>query len=171
MLLPTSVDLLRCIERTLETVITPALTGLGERSAAATMGHLLRHVRVRIEREGPMLLDEIGVLRPLLAQAEAYLSGLSPDELAATQLRSGIAGLVGRTQYSGGYRSVASLAEEVSALRQGICDVLSFLQSRSAGEGPGADHLRVAIKRYIAWEAEQEATIIDPAFEGFGPRR
>jgi hypothetical protein len=170
MLLPTSVDLLRCIERTLETVIAPALTGLGERSAAATMGHLLRHVRVRIEREGPMLNDEIGVVRPLLGQAEEYLSRLPPDDLAATQLRSRIGGLVGSTRNSGGYRGVASLAEEVSALRQGVCDVLVLLQNRTAGEDPDADRLRVAIQRYIVWEAEQEATIIDPAFEGFGPR-
>jgi hypothetical protein len=28
-----------------------------------------------------------------------------------------------------------------------------------------------ALKRYVAWEIEQEAQLIDPAFEGFGPRR
>ena len=68
MLLPTSSDLLRCVERTLQTVIVPTLTGTAERSAA-TIEHLLRHVVLRIEHEGRIFSAEIDLLRPLLERA------------------------------------------------------------------------------------------------------
>jgi hypothetical protein len=171
MLLPTSVDVLRCVERTLETVIVPKLTGLGERSAAATIGHMLRHVALRIEHEGQMLSDEIGMLRPLLAQVETYLGTLPRDDGGAARLRADMTALLARQFGSGGYRGVASLAEEVSELRQSVCDALEFVQRQAPGQTGPAGKLNEALQRYIAWEIEQEAKIIDPAFEGFGPRR
>jgi hypothetical protein len=170
MLLPTAVDVLRCAERTLETIIVPTLPGVGERSAAATIGHMLRHVALRIEREGQMLYDEIGVLRPLLAQVETYLGTTANDDRKAAQLRADFAALLERRFAADGYRGVASLAEEVSSLRQGVCDALMFVQKQPPGS-TGAAAMQDALHRYIAWEAEQEAQIIDAAFEGFGPRR
>jgi len=171
MLLPTSVDVLRCVERTLETVIAPTLTGTEPRSAAATMGHLIRHVVLRIEHEGQMLFDDIGVLRPLLMQVESYLKGRPADDGEAARVREGIAAVLARPPSSTGYRDVASLAAEVSALRQSVCDALAFVQAQKPdGTGPAAA-VHEALKRYIAWEIEQESQLIDPAFEGFGPRR
>jgi hypothetical protein len=169
MLLPTSVDVLRCVERTLETVIAPTLTSTAERSAAATMGHLIRHVILRIEHEGQMLFDDIGVLRPLLLQVEDYLKERPAGDAEAARVRGRIAALLAGPPKSG-YRDVASLAEEVSALRQGVCDSLSYIQTQKSGDLPAAS-VNEALRRYIAWEIEQEAQIIDPAFEGFGPRR
>jgi hypothetical protein len=170
MLLPTSVDVLRCIERTLDTVVAPALTGTGERSALATIGHLLRHVALRIELEGPMLAEDIAVARPLLAQVDAYLGSDGANAAAAAQ-RARLTDLLARPAQTEGYRSVASLAEEVTALRQGVCESLEFVQSRLSDADPQAKAVHDALLRYVAWEVEMEAKIIDPAFEGFGPRR
>jgi len=171
MLLPTSVDVLRCIERTLDTTIAPTLTGGGERSALATIGHLLRHVALRIELEGQMLVDDIAAVRPLLAQVDAYLGSIVPDNVEGAALRSRLAAILSRPQQTNGYRSVANLTEEVTELRQGICDALSFVQTRASDQNPQAKTVHDALLSYLAWEAEQESKIIDPAFEGFGPRR
>jgi hypothetical protein len=171
MLLPTSADLLRCIERTLETVIAPTLTGSQERSAAATIGHLLRHVALRIEHEGQMLFNDIGILRPLLLQVDAYLGRRPADDARAARVRAKIAAALAYPVSSIDYRDVASLAGEVSALRQGVCDALAFVQTQKSDAAGAAAPVHEALKRYVAWEIEQEAQLIDPAFEGFGPRR
>jgi len=171
MLLPTSVDLLRCVERTLETVIVPKLNGLGERSAAATMGHMLRYVALRIEKEGQILADEIEVLRPLLSQVDVHLASLPRSDSDASQIRDAIAALLGNPSGAQGYRSVASLADEVSALRQQACDALALILKREPQPSGSAANVHDAIMRYITWEIEHEAQVIDPAFEGFGPRR
>jgi hypothetical protein len=169
MLLPTSVDLLRCIERTLETVVAPSLTGTQERSATATIGHLLRHVVLRIEHEGHMLCKEIATVRPVLAQVRAYLENEFSGNTEARRISGCITALLARPTTTDGYRDVASLAEEVGALRQSVCDALSFVQAQPP-TGTAAT-LHQALQHYVAWEIEQEAQIIDPAFEGFGPRR
>jgi hypothetical protein len=171
MLLPTSVDVLRSIERTLETVIAPALTGTGERSALATIGHLLRHVALRIELEGQMLVDDIAAVRPLLAQVDGYLESPPRNDAEGSALRARLAQLLSRPAQANGYRSVANLAEEVTALRQGVCEALDYVQTRASDADPQAKSVLDALLRYVAWETEQEAKIIDPAFEGFGPRR
>lgn len=170
MLLPTSVDLLRCVERTLQNVIAPALTDTKERSAAATIGHMLRHVVLRIEHEGRLLFDDIGVLRTLLLEVDEFLAGRPADDAAAARIRSGIAAGLARPQNPVGYRDVASLTEEVSALRQCVCDALSYVQTQTTGSD-AATAVHEAIKHYISWELGQESQLIDPAFEGFGPRR
>ena len=171
MLLPTSVDVLRCIERTLDTVVAPVLTGAGERSALASIGHLLRHVALRIELEGPMLAEDISVARPLLAQVDAYLATLAPKAAGAAALRARLAELLAHPAQISGYPSVAGLAEEVTLLRQGVCESLEFVQSRLSDADLQAKVVHDALLRYVAWEVEMEAKIIDPAFEGFGPRR
>jgi hypothetical protein len=171
MLLPTSVDVLRCVERTLQTVIAPTLTGAAERSAAATIGHLLRHVALRIEREGAMLFTEIGTFRPLLSQAASCLEVNFPDDTEATHVRDSIAAVLARPVDSKGYRDVSSLAEEVGALRQSVCDALTFMHRQEAPLTGSMKSVYEAMQRYTGWELEQEAQIIDPAFEGFGPRR
>jgi hydrogenase maturation factor HypF (carbamoyltransferase family) len=117
MLLPTSVDLLRCVERTLETVIVPKLNGLGERSAAATMGHMLRYVALRIEKEGQILADEIEVLRPLLSQVDAHLASLPRSDSDGSQIRDAIAALLGvRTEVTYEGQAAVELDPEVIRL-------------------------------------------------------
>jgi hypothetical protein len=171
MLRPTSIDVLRSISWTLDSVIAPALTGVAERSAAATVGHLLRHVSLRIEHEGRLLHLEIEKVRPLLAQVDAYLSTLPPDDTEATRLRVLIKSTRARPQSPNGYRSVENLADEVWALRQSVSDALAFIQMRESDGADSAAAVHAALTTYIAWQIQQEAQLIDPAFEGFGPRR
>jgi hypothetical protein len=173
MLRPTSVDVLRCIGRTLETVIVPVLDGVAERSAAATIGHLLRHVTLRIEHEGRILHDEIAMLRPLLAQARDHLQTRASSEPEAARVATSIERALSATSAANPseYRDVGSLADEVWLLRQGVSDALGFVQAQKSDGTDATAKLHQAIKTYIAWQLARESEMIDPAFEGFGPRR
>ncbi|HKT73174.1 MAG TPA: hypothetical protein VJQ47_09805 [Steroidobacteraceae bacterium] len=173
MLRPTSIDVLRCIGRTLDTMIVPALNGVAERSAAATIGHLLRHVTLRIEHEGRILHDEIVMLRPLLAQARDYLQARGAGDPEATRVGASVERALSATAptSSGEYRDVGSLADEVWALRQGVTDALQYVLARKSGGADATAKLHDAIETYMAWQLERESELIDPAFEGFGPRR
>jgi hypothetical protein len=166
MLLPTSIDLLHCIEKTLETVIVPTHTGTGERSAAASMGHLLRHVALRIEHEGGILTEEIAMLRPLLERVASYLPSRGDAQAVAEALRRTLS-----QPSPAGYRNVTSLTAEVSSLRQCVCDALEYLLAHSATLDEPGRQLHQELLAYMAWEVRQEARVIDPAFEGYGPRR
>jgi len=171
MLIPSSVDILRCIERTLDSVVAPALTGTSERSALATIGHMLRHVTLRIQFEGPMLVDDIARVRSLLARVRNFLRSVTPEVADGLALQANLTLLLAPPATDGGYRGVESLAAEAASLRQGVCDSLSFLQTQLSEGNPSAKAIYDELLCYVAWEVEQEARIIDPAFEGFGPRR
>lgn len=172
MLLPTAVDVLRCVERTIETVITPALTGAAERSAAATVGHLLRHVALRIEREGALFAAEIAQLRPLLADSDRMLQHDFAASAEAKGVRAAIAAaLAEQPAAPHGYRDLASMAAEVTALRQCVCATLDLIQRSEASLSVAARDIHESFQRYVAWELDNESKLIDPAFEGFGPRR
>jgi hypothetical protein len=56
-------------------------------------------------------------------------------------------------------------------LRQQACDALALILKREPEPSGSAASVHDAIMRYITWEIEHEAQVIDPAFEGFGPRR
>jgi len=171
MLLPTSVDLLRCVERTLQTVIVPTLTGTAERSAARTIEHMLRHVVLRIEHEGRIFSAEIDLLRPLLERAQNVFDQSFGDVPETAAARAAVAAALSPPAPSHAYRDVASLAAEVTALRQAVCEALRLIQQHEATLSAAAKDLYEALKRYVAWELDNEAQLIDPAFEGFGARR
>ncbi len=145
MLLPTSSDLLRCVERTLQTVIVPTLTGMAERSAARTIEHLLRHVVLRIEHEGRIFSAEIDLLRPLLERARNVFDQDFAGVAEAAAARRPLQRLYLLPPRTRGYRDVASLAAEVTLLRQGVCDALRLIQQHKATlSAPGKDPLRSA---------------------------
>jgi hypothetical protein len=172
MLLPTAVDVLRCVERTLDTVIVPTLTGAAERSAAASIGHLLRHVVLRIEREGALFAAEIDELRPLLEEAGHVFESDFPQAPDTERTRASIAAaLVKPPAPPNGYRDLAGVTAELTSLRQAVCDALDLLHRHESSLSAAAKDLYEALKRYVASELDNEAKLIDPAFEGFGPRR
>lgn len=153
MIIPTAADMLKTVADTFEKVLKPDLTSTSTRSSAATVGHMLRIATLRIEVEGQILLDEERKLRDLLPHVQAYLGkGMLPPA-RDTSL----------------YPSLALMAAEVGALRQGVCDALEALQGRDLdAEGK---QLLSELHSYVAWQLEQEGKMIDPATIGHGPRR
>ena len=76
MIEPTAIDVLCSIEACFEDVIRPALTGTAERSAAATVGHLLRHLRLRLQAERAISAEDEARQVPLLARLEEYFASI-----------------------------------------------------------------------------------------------
>lgn len=173
MIVPTATDILRGVSETIHSTIEPALTGSRERSAAATVQHLLRHTLLRIEREGQILCDDIAALRTLLADLAAGLRSTWPGDTDALQLAGQIdAGLGRQHRAPGEYPTLNSLGAEAGALRELLYGCIRFLHSRPADRRAADVHAHQdAIQRYIVRQLEQEAEIIEPAFAGHGPRR
>src|SRR5262245_34463865 len=111
MLIPSASQILEVCGDTLASVVQPALTDKVAISAAQTMGHLLRHVRLRIESEGPMLFDDAAALRTLLGEVCDYLRGLEPATSREVAVR--IEATVGRRfRAEGAYPTFESLVAE-----------------------------------------------------------
>jgi hypothetical protein len=167
MIYPLAEDVLRTIETTFETVIVPSLTGTTEQSAAATIGHLLRHVRLRIAREGQVLFDDIAAARALLGDVRDYLAGIGESVAALDAV------LTRRALAPGIYPSLALVADEAGGLRRALTAALERLQALRAahGETPAYQALRAAIRSYLGTQLIRENELIEPAFAGLGPRR
>jgi hypothetical protein len=164
LLTPTAAEVVRCVRDTLETLITPALKGRSEFSYATTANHLLTLVERRLESEGQTLLDEIRKLHGIFPDALAWLATQPGNDALSTAISASLR----RERDPNVYPSLRLMAEEVAALRQHVCDLLLLLQKSENGAG---SQLHAALRSYIAWQLEQEGSIVEPSFVGRGPRR
>lgn len=167
MIHPTCAQVLATIQTGFEEQIVPTLHDTEARSAAATIGHLLRHVALRIEHEGQILLDDVARLGPLLRRIAAWLetSGEGGSEAVHTALAHAIP--------EGRYPSLALLGEQALTLRAALDHAqarLHALATRHGGD-PAYGALREDIRNYIAAQLADEARLIEPAFARKGPRR
>jgi hypothetical protein len=166
MIHPSATDILKTIDATIAAKIEPSLSDLDGRSATATVRHLLRLVRVRIEEEGQILTDDIAALRKLLPRVRDYLQ---PHEQAG-RIEAALAEAGGDASR---YPSLDRLAGEAGVLREAVYQALKALQTMR-GERENDAHyraMRSAIGDYIVWQYEQERKLFAAAFYGQGPRR
>lgn len=169
---PSAIDVLISVENTLEKVVRPRLVGTTERSALASIGHLLRHARLRIETEGQNCLEDIADLERLLTSGRDYCRKLATPQAAACV--QAIEAAINRPPRSASvYPTLERLSAEVSLLRGALQTLLDFLVSIRVQQQSSSDYqeLRQGIRRQMAAEIEREAKLIDPAFDGQGPRR
>lgn len=169
MIYPSAAQILRTIETTLVDVVEPAAGNVAARSALATIGHLLRHVVLRLDDEGQMLTDDIAALQALLAQLRDYLEGAGDGPQAANIAQA----LERAAPVTDRYPSLTLMAERASTLRQSLQDALAYLQSQRPERGADETYLtvRALIRDYLAFQIRAEAALIHPAFENKGPRR
>jgi hypothetical protein len=166
MIVPTAADLIGTVRRTLKTIV-PSLTELGDRSAAATMEHVLRYAEQRVEHEGQILLDEALYLKRALPGTITWLEGRGDTALAAQIVEAVSAGHSPET-----YVSLRMMAEDVGLLRRLVRDLLTKLHERDVSVGdPEGDKVHAAMLAYLSWQIDKEAELIEPAFRGHGPRR
>lgn len=161
MIVPTAADMLKTVAQTFESVIKSELTNTATRSAAASVGTMLRIATLRIETEGQILHEERLKLNALLPQVAAWLSGEGRAIPASIASRPRLAEEV--------YPSLAIMADEVGVLRQGVCDALEALQGLNLNAT--GRQLLTDMHAYVAWQLEQEGRMIVPATVGHGPRR
>jgi hypothetical protein len=167
MIHPSATDILKTIDATIEAKVIPSLKDLDGKSAIATVRHLLRLVRVRIEEEGQILADDIAMLRRLLPQVRDYLVSVGSTEAAR------IDAVLAEGSADGRYPSLDRIAGEAGALREAVYQALKHLQTMRAArkDEPEYRAVRTAIRDYVVWQNEQERKLIAPAFYGQGPRR
>ncbi|MDE2596132.1 MAG: hypothetical protein KGL44_04550 [Sphingomonadales bacterium] len=167
MIHPTCTEVLATVQTAFDEQVVPHLADSEARSAAATIGHLLRHVALRIEQEGQILSDDIARLEALLGRIADWF-----DETRAADAQPLRAALVPALP-AGRYPSLTLIGERALALRAALVAAQERLQEAAAGHGSEAGYtdLRAGIRDYIAAQLADEARLIAPAFQGRGPRR
>jgi hypothetical protein len=167
MIVPTAADVVRTMAAKFEETIMPAMESPQEKSTAQTFRHLLRYVERRIEDEGQTLLDEVFKLGELLAEMVTHF--VSRDDNASKALAAAIAETLAVEEDPKRYPSLSVMAQRVGVLRQHVSDALKILNAIDENEADKALHDK--IRRYIAWQIEQEGKVIQASFWGHGPRR
>lgn len=172
MIYPTATDLLGNIEATIVARIEPDLQSLGARSAAATVKHMLRHVKLRITAEGRLLAADIVRLRATLADVRAYFTAL-PSPNSASLIQQSDAAVAASQADPDSYRGLDELAEIAGALREALYQALKELVRLEPEREHEESHIaiRALIRDYIVWQVEREESLIADAFFGKGPRR
>jgi hypothetical protein len=169
MIHPSAAQIVRNIEATLVAVVEPAVQTTTARSALATIGHLLRHVALRIEQEGQLLADDIAMQTALLRDIAAYFATVG-DVARADAIH---AILADAADLDMPYPSLAIMGTRNSRLGQAIEESLILLQQQRATRqaDPAYQAVRAAIRDYLAAQVVAEGALIHPAFEDKGPRR
>lgn len=170
MITVSATDLLRVVDATLLEKVEPSLSDMNGRAALATVRHLLNFVRVRIEKEGQALSDEIAATRPLLDDIAAYHDAAG-DIADAEAVRAVVA--KAPLPDPARYRSLDELDREAATLREALHSALACLQAKrdERGDHEGYRAIRAAIRAQIVSQIEAEGEIVAPAFFGRGPRR
>lgn len=166
-ILPGTTDILRCVREVTRDILAPTLTGHSERSAAATIDHMLRYVEGLIDHQGQALLDEETRLKTLLPGIADWLA----DQPEQASLASVIRASVTRTRDAHVYPTLQMMADDVAVLRQHVCDALLALQKADKARGADGEAAYQALRDYIRWQLEEEGKLVQPAFLGHGPRR
>lgn len=172
MIYPTASEILRCVDHTLLDASAADLPHMSVKSALATCRHMVRHVEVRLGLEMSILLEDIDKTRALLDQLAVYIDTLGEAESSVAHgIRSTLA------SESAGLEGTADNLERVQTralnLREQIYQTLARLQALAAEvkDTERYQEARRMIREYIAYELQQEARLITPAFKGKGPRR
>jgi hypothetical protein len=163
---PDLLEVLDSISWTFDTQIVPAVPPGIATSLSFTISNMLRHARLRAEREGESLAEDNQELRSLLDRIASYARGdaelKTEDELLADYPAP---------MGPAGYRGLAQVTEEATALRWRLQQAIERLQGvrDRCGAQPAYRRLREEIRAYLDHQLEREARWMDDAFTG--PRR
>jgi len=168
---PRADEVLKSIIATFEQYLQPELTTPFAKSLALTTQNLLRHVLLRVEREGTALFEDNRELRTLLVQIDSYISTLQQDQLIETfyVMRTEIKDTLNQQFYGpNDYPSVILLTEEATALRWTLTHAIQTLQKArdSLDKDPQYTEIRQDIRAYLSRQLKRESTWIDEAFIG-----
>ncbi|MCZ7526581.1 MAG: hypothetical protein M5U14_09525 [Acidimicrobiia bacterium] len=161
---PRADEVLRSAIQTLDEEVLPAVAEPYARSLALTVSNLLRHVLVRLEREGPVLAEELHDLRGSLAEVADLLR-----EAEGAEIVGEIDTVLTRTwREPGEHPTLAGLDGEASALRAVVDRTLRALHT--GGARPGGDDPRGlalgVLRAYLARHLDREMPFVVEAFTG-----
>ena len=166
-LLPGVTDIVRNVREVTRDLLAPALAGDSERSAAATIDHMLRYAERLIEHQGQALLDEEARLKALLPSVADWLAARPESAPLAGAIRATLA----HARDPAVYPTLGMMADDVALLRQHVCDALLALQQLGDARGAEGEAVHAGLRAYIRWQLEEEGRLVEPAFLGHGPRR
>ena len=167
MIYPTVGDVIRRCGEAMDSVVIPGLSELKDRSSATTIRHLLNFAADRIDVEGQLLFDEIARVRDLLGETAKHFSTRPDGDGDVESWLAETHTTLERQRDPNVYPALPVVAEEVNHLRGLVSRALIILK----GEQDRGTAIRQKIREYIAWQIQQEAKLIEPAFQGRGPRR
>lgn len=167
MINPRPSDVLTNIIANLDSKVIPNLTDIDVLSAVTTCKHMVRYVIQQLAQERTIYLAELPRLHDLLTQAHDFLVAMGGHEDVAQMIAQT------RDADPGDLGDAEALAACIKNLREALCQALDLLiRQRDAWQDkPDYTAIRDAIRHYMAWQNEQDATIIGPAFYGQGARR
>ena len=169
---PTASEVLQSVIATYDEYIVPEVNEPFARSLALTTSNLLRHVLLRLEREGRALAEDNEELRELLTVLVAFMEdpasrarGGADFTTAAEAIRAAVAN---PSADGGGYRSLDQLAEEATRLRGALSTGLQVLVDvrDAVGNDESYRQLRNRVRRYLAHQLQRESQWIAEAFTG-----
>lgn len=172
MIYPTATEILHCVDHALLDASDPELGRMSVKSALATCRHMVRHVEVRLRLETEILLDDIDKTRALLTQLAAQIDTLGEAQASLAQrIRSTLDNESAELESAGD--DLPRVRARALNLREQVYQTLAALQMLDASIKDTAHYrqARSLIREYIAYELQQEARLIAPAFKGQGPRR
>jgi hypothetical protein len=130
-------------------------------------------VRVRLEREGQSLFDELRELNTLLQELIDYFAPLQADTGVQNEIELLRHALNEMGAQEHAYPTLRRMATRVARLRERAYSSLQLLQRMRQERGSEKSYqaIRQRIRAYISWQLMQEGQLIQASFEGFGPRR
>jgi hypothetical protein len=171
MLVPRSTDVVDTIARALDTTIAPAVSTTHQRSTLTTIDHMLRYLALCLREEGQVLFDEAERLKTLMARlGKAGGAPGLPDAIGAAA--GEMASLAAVRRDPAIYPSRERLATEIREGTECVDRMLREIHAiASKDRSEAVRSLHAEIRDYIAWQLENEARLIEPAFVGRGARR
>jgi hypothetical protein len=161
---PSAVEVMKTIIWTFDEIIMPNPTSAKAQSEMLTVSNLLRHVLLRMEQEGPALLEESMQLRGLLADIVSFAE--DKPELGAIAER--ITRDLARLPPIDGepLRTVLVLSEENDLLGWTLTAAIEAMHTVRDQYYNDLRYakLREAIMSYLDNQLAREAAWIDPAF-------
>jgi hypothetical protein len=161
---PSAAEVMKTIIWTFDEIIMPNPTSAKAQSEMLTVSNLLRHVLLRMEQEGPALVEESIQLRRLLADIVSFTEDKSELGAIGESITRDLAQLAPID--SGPLRTVLVLSEENDLLGWTLTaaiEAMHAIRDRYRNDRRYAK-LREAIMSYLDNQLAREAAWIDPAF-------
>ena len=161
---PSAEEIVRSIAATFDEYLLPEIDEPFAHSLALTVSNLLRHVALRLEQEGPMLVAEIADLRAVLAEIQAF-AGASPG---CDAVLARVAPACGARPRDGSYVGISDLHDEATELGWALQHAIHALDGAAPTVATldGYAEVRQSIRRHLRRSLEREGALIVPAFTG-----
>lgn len=162
---PRADEVLKSASWTFDEHILPAVQGDFPKSLALTVSNLLRHVLLRLENEGPALIEDNAELRCLLGEIATYVASLdaAPPELLAMHPTLADASRPTSTCPPVG---LVALSDEADVLRGHLDAALKLLQKYRPAlvDQPAYGQVRDRIRTYLDNQLTRQSAWIQDAF-------